>query len=667
MTGLVPKTLIVTICGCFVYMPVRADLLDDLPVRPGELTSRSASIRHPVTFTMIHNIVGVSPDGKGFVLDLGDTRFQGMIYTGPYPFEQGEADYDYARYRLKSTLKDGRGVIPCAGFFTNPKINANDWPREVMTIACRLELNRQKADGSSAWLGFYDSFLSFRLADVKKNEQGRIVNYSLVKVPTVVEGPFVSLLTSGGNDQPIIAFETDEPCGWQCEVETVEKLPYGEILISESVKTRHQIKPTILKPGTTYRYTIKIIPPEGPAYPLPAYTFTTAPRPGAGRVRFAFVSDSREGVGGGEQNYRGCNFAVLSRIAVEAFRKEADFFLFGGDLVNGYTSETEDFRLQLQGWKQALAGYWRSRAVYPCMGNHETLLNIVNIQTAGGGKRLVTLDKWPYATDSAEAVFAEQFWNPRNAPMVSDPRRPTYKENVFSFQYGPVKCIAYNNNYWYTSAGLVHEAGGSPEGYIMADQMAWIEKELARADVDESIRYVVLYAQEPVFPCGGHVGDCMWWNGNNNYRAHTYEDGKVRPADAGMIEVRNRFWKAVSNCRKVAAVLAGDEHEYHRLRIDGATPVGIVAKDDADGDGILESYSPNPDFRYPTWQITAGTAGAPYYAREETPWEPVILSSQTGYCLFEADERRIRLTFYTMTGQVVDQVDDLMAIKTDAD
>ena len=59
-----------------------------------------------------------------------------------------------------------------------------------------------------------------------------------------------------------------------------------------------------------------------------------------------------------------------------AYQKGADLFLFGGDLVNGYTSYTEDFRMQLQAWKQAFAGIWRNRPVYPAMGNHKTLVNV---------------------------------------------------------------------------------------------------------------------------------------------------------------------------------------------------------------------------------------------------------------------------------------------------
>jgi hypothetical protein len=180
------------------------------------------------------------------------------------------------------------------------------------------------------------------------------------------------------------------------------------------------------------------------------------------------------------------------------------------------------------------------------------------------------------------------------------------------------------------------------------------------------VRFVVLYAQEPVFPCGGHVGDAMWWGGDNNLRAHSRQGRRMAPESTGMIEARNRFWSAVSRCGKAAAVLAGDEHEYHRLLVDDSTPVGVYPADDTNGDGVLDRYSPNPDFVNPTYQLTAGTAGAPYYARQHTPWTPQKLSSQTGYILFRTDGQRLAATFYSVTGQAVDHVADLMAVKRPA-
>jgi len=157
----------------------------------------------------------------------------------------------------------------------------------------------------------------------------------------------------------------------------------------------------------------------------------------------------------------------------------------------------------------------------------------------------------------------------------------------------------------------------------------------------------------------------MWWGGDNNVRAHHVVEGKVVPAGPGIIEVRNRLWKAVAGCPKTAAVLVGDEHAYVRTRIDKETPVGVPAKDDTDGDGKLDRYSPDPEFRHATWQITAGNAGAPHYNRQPTPWAVQKFSSQPGYCLFRTNGAKISMTAYTTTGQAMDRVEDLMAIKAE--
>ncbi|NQV32370.1 MAG: metallophosphoesterase family protein [Phycisphaeraceae bacterium] len=634
-----------------------------LPVKVPQARLDQKGIRNPLTFAQVRNIIGVSKDGTGLLLDLQDESLFGTVYSGPYPFEAQESDYDTMRFRLSKPIVKGRGVIPCADFIKQTKINANDWPLPHMTVAYRLELYQRRGDSIKS-LGFYDSLVSIREQKASQSRNGK-GSIRIQKTLTLVEGPFVSLLNSDDPTRALLAWQTD-----QASTCLVHIQPEGSTLNSptkpatqwtqkpgpDGTYYQHEMRLTNLAPNTNYTYSLHCQTPGGDSAAAGPYTFRTASLPGEGKVVFAFVSDSREGVGGGEEASMGHNAKVLKYVAQDAYRKGAQFFIVGGDLVNGYTTATEDFRLQMRGWKQSLSGFWRTRPVYPVMGNHEALLNLVDG---------ISFDKWPYATDSAEAVFADNFWNPTNGPTPSDARRPTYKENVYSFQNGPVLCIGYNNNYWWTSNNKCATVGGCPEGYLLEDQLQWIEAELARAEQDATIKYILVYGQEPVFPCGGHVNDCMWWNGNNTLRAHTYTDGKIVPETTGMIDVRNRFWGALAHSTKVAAVLAGDEHEYHRLRVDQHTPVGVMALDDTNGNNKLDDgrISPNPDFTHAVWQIVAGTAGAPYYAREDTPWKPSFLSSQAGYCLFEADDKKISLTYYTVTGQKLDYVEDLMANK----
>lgn len=629
-----------------------------LPVSPPEQQHYNGGIRNLVTFEQIHNIVGVTPNGHDFLIDLADASLSGRIYTGPYPFEAAESDFDYARFRESSELKRGAGKIDASGFFRHETINANDWPKDYMTVAYRLALFRDERNSEghlteSRPLGFYDSLVSFT------HEDGRIA-----KTVTIVEGPLLSMVEPHETDSVTIAWVTDEACIGKVYLAGPVANQHTDAdfqLAGTSARgTRHEIRITGLEASRQYVYYVRCEGDDGKVFETGQYHFRNRPEPGTGEFSFAFCSDSREGRGGGERNYMGHNKLTLEQIVRHAYRHDASFFLFGGDLVNGYTSQPQDFTLQLRGWKQSFAGYWRTRPVYTAMGNHDCLLNVFSDDDG-----YVLMDKWPYATLSAEAIWAREFLNPTNGPEPADQRRPPYMENVHSFQYGPVLSIAYNNNYWWTTNHKTLEVGGSPEGYLLDDQLTWIEQQLQQAENDPSIRFILLYAQEPVFPCGGHVGDAMWWNGNNQWRAGTFNDdtGEVEPASAGMIEVRDRFWTAVAKSSKVAAVLAGDEHTYYRLRVDDQTPVGVYPDDDENQDGILETYSANPAFTHPTWHITAGTGGAPYYARQYTPWEPEFVSSQAGYCLFTVKGDRLAMTYYTITGQPLDHIPDLMAIK----
>jgi len=638
---------------------------DDLPVLVPAGEPVDASIRNRLPVTELHRcITGATKDGKGLAFDLGDESLFGKVYAGPYPFEEGEADYDYARYRSSGKIAKGRGVIPVAGFL-KALYNANNWPDgqsarpATPAVAYRFHLWRKKGTGLDD-LGFFGGVVNVRF-------EGKKVAPNL----TILEGPFVTGMSSDRPDRVTLVWRTDRPAGaigkWSKPFDPAAprpldlKLPHAASHVQTRVPGRNLVTLTGLVPGRRYYYRVRShSAEEGEEEEVysSVHSFVTPPKAGEGEVCFAFSSDSREGIGGGEREYMGINLHVASAVARDAYRRGADLAIFGGDLVNGYTSDVGDFRLQLRAWKQAWSGFWRTRPVYAAMGNHETLVNAYRI-----GKGRVLLDKWPYGSQSAEAIFAAEFENPRNGPDPADFRRPTYMENVYSFSFGPVLFVAFNNNYWWTSNRHVPTFGGSPEGYMLDDQLAWIEKTLDAAAKNGKVKFVVLYAQEPIFPGGGHLADAMWWNGDNNVRAFHRKDGRVVPMGPGMIEVRNRFWKAVANCPKSAVVLVGDEHAYIRTRIDATTPVGVPAKDDTNGDGRLDRYSPNPDFRYPTWQITAGNGGAPWYNRQPTPWEVQKFSSQPGYCLFQTDGSKLSMTAWTTTGQAMDRVDDLMAIK----
>ena len=632
-------------------LPVDAELL-----RAGT-ESRAWKTRNVVPLERLHGCLSSHADGLELDLTaLGELNdgttvaaqsVAGTAWFGPYPFESDEVTFTYRRFRDDVSIRAGRAVLPVGELFI-PKLNSEQWT-DCGTVSVRLQLHEVRP-GIDRPLGTYDTFATFC-----RTESG------IVKLPTVVEGPLVHRVTSDDPGTLTVSFVTDEAVAAAVELESVAT-------VEAPVATHHEVEIDGLDPGTRYRYRLRLR-----EWTSRWYELRTAPEPGDDPVRFAYVSDSREGPGGGMLAYMGVNHSTQERLAAIASQYEARFLLVGGDLVNGYTLSVEDFRAQLYAWKQALSGYWNRYPVYPVMGNHEALLR--RFEMADG--RTWFADRWPYATDSAEAVFAEAFVNPTNGPQPDDPRRPAYSENVYSFHYGPLFLIAFNNNYWRSRPAA--EFGGSPEGFVFDDQMRWIEQQLESAEDDPSVRYVLLFAQEPVFPLGGHMDDAMWYDGDNTVRAHTFTDGAVVPAEHGVIEVRNRLVRAVSRSSKVAAVLAGDEHAYCRIRIDRSVPIGDPHRDDRDGDGRIawqddEPAGPLEDLVHPVWFITCGGGGAPYYAAERSPWADhwqqqsdgnrhLLYSSQESLVLFEADDKGLRLRAVNLFGETIDIIDDLMAIK----
>ena len=373
------------------------------------------------------------------------------------------------------------------------------------------------------------------------------------------------------------------------------------------------------------------------------------------------LATRRQAYGGAEFGYMGVNRKVLGNIVQGAYRKGADFLLFGGDLVNGHLNHVDAFRTQVKAFKRSIEPFRFSTPLYSAMGNHETLLHVFD----DGSRYGLGMDRWPYATESVEAVFGSEFVQPVNGPV---PRSgfPPFAETAFTMQYGDVRVIVFNNNYWWTSENRIPTLGGSPEGYIVPEEMEWMQREVKKADGDPTVRYTVVLSHEPIFPAGGHLGDAMWHDGDNTVRAYRYEGGAAVPFEKGIVDVRNQLWEMLTHSRKVAVVLGSDEHNYQRMLIGRKTPVGVPATDDKNGDGKLNDgvLSPDPAFARPMWFIISGGAGAPYYTQELAPWSEAVkaYTPQAHYVVFRSEKDRMSLQVFNEGGQLLDEVRDLMAV-----
>ena len=518
------------------------------------------------------------------------------------------------------------------------------------TIVYRIEVFDPRIQTARA----YDRRLRY-----KRDGEPKTGKYT--SLVTLTEGPFVDLVT---HTSAVISWETNIPTKGSV-------LSANREFLSLQPSVRHEVKLTKLKPNTVYTYQVN--------YDIytPKYTFKTAPDIGTRTsIKFGFMSDSRAGVGGGERAQNGVNAKDLARFAIELYNKKVDFVCFGGDLINGYTSDPKDYEWQLETWKRTIQPVAANIPFYESMGNHEQVGSYYKMTAPH-----LPQDEYyiPFTgtvgENSAEAIFAKEFVNPKGSRYelgIPIPERkgskemdgadvgPTYSENVYSFVYGRTHFISLNTNYWGTGFRNISEfgqksqdktainlalkhLGGNREGYVMRNQMEWLKNELDAAQKDISVDWIFIILHEPPFPNGGHVKDAMYWGTPGEGEVGGYNDKNVPLGD--VLDMRNRFWKIVSSKSKVLAVLCGDEHNYSRTLIDSSV---------------------HPDFRFPVWQIISGGCGAPYYVQDKSvPWVDKVkaFTIDKHFCLFSIEGSQVGLEVYNDSNQLLDSIDNLTTIR----
>lgn len=438
-----------------------------------------------------------------------------------------------------------------------------------------------------------------------------------VEILTIAEGPVIDCVTAGS---AVVSLDTDQ-------VTEARVCLNGERVVKSSGPGKHhEIEIDGLSPGTTYHYWV-VAGKDGVEVTSPRFRFTTAPE-GTSSFRFAVMTDSRGSYGGADSDYLGVNFAMVRGLFLDAHRRGASMVFFPGDLVDGFTNSTPDMLQQFQGWRQAVEPIAQLIPVYEGMGNHEMCLDTYD----DGSKYGLGFDK--EGAESTESLFARSFVNPLNGPEPEREGLPPYRENVYFVDYGQVRFIVLNTNYWIST--FPEKYGGNLEGYILPAQMEWLKKCLDDAAGNPLIRHVLVGTHEPVFPTNKHAKDAMWYNGGQAV------EGKKRDY---VIRCRDRLWQMLVDCPKVAAVICGDEHNYSRLLITATTPV-------------YPDGSANPEFRRPLWLIVTGGAGAPLYPLDvpDVPWKNAIAASCVAYhyVLFTVSPDEISLECVGDNGWVLD-------------
>ena len=472
---------------------------------------------------------------------------------------------------------------------------------------------------------------------------------------TITFGPFVDLVRP---DSFVISWETDVPAR-------------GAVVLADTtfadpgVSLTHEVVVDGLRPDTDYEYRVRYGPDDAHTR---AFRARTAPEEGADGCRFAFASDSRGGAGGCEHSLEGVNHATFKAILAGAVSREADLMLFGGDLVNGYTTSEAAFRSQLDSWKRAAGSVAFSLPIYEGVGNHEQLGDYLSAPEPGYPDNRFIVHRDREGSESLESVFSSEFTNPTGSCYGFSPRPeertldgtvvagPDYDETVYSFNRGNCHFISINTNYWFT--GVMYDGttvrfpsdqegtaialrllGGNREGYVLPYQLEWLEQDVAAAEADENIDWIFVFSHEPAFPNGGHLYDAMFWGEPGKGHEGGLNDASVPLGD--VIDMRDRFWSVLARSPKVVAFMCGDEHNYSRTLIDSDI---------------------NPGFAHPVWHIVSGGAGAPFYAQDKSvPWVDKVaaFAPVNHYCVFDADRESVSLRVYAANGALLDEVTDL--------
>ena len=612
------RVLFSIICGLPLFgvfaqpadLPAIPKVYSNIAVQDGQfvVTAREGTfleLDRPARFTLDGMIGAPRGTSSGLAFDFG-SAFKGTLYYGFIPY--GDSKYPHPVYfRSPSPIDSGQAVIDIkqtlGGIY-----DMVGWQESGRGILCDRVVD-------STGLIVYDGIVRLAFRD------------SFEVAPTIIEGPFIN---KPGPDGVTISFVTNG--AYRAEVRVG-----GRNFSDQEATRQHEIEVRGLEAGSAYDYSVLI-----GGETLAGYTFRTAPQPGTrAPFTFAYCSDSRSGQGGGERDVHGANFYIMKKILALCTQQRAAFVQFTGDLINGYLSSTQETELQYANWKRAVQPFWHHLPIYPAMGNHEAVIRLFISESS---RVPFMIDRFPFETESAEAVFARNFVNPENGPASEDGAEydpdagqvdfPSYSENAFYYQYDNVAVIVLNTDYLYAptttvTVSEVRTVSGNIHGYILDRQLEWLEETVQRFEQDGTVDHVFVTQHTPSFPNGGHVRDDMWYSGNNQVRP--YIAGKALPK--GIIERRDQILDIiVNNSSKVRALLTGDEHNYCKTHITPETPI------------YPEVYFfPKIEIKRSIYQINNGAAGAPYYSQEETPWTPFVSSftTQNAVVFFHVDGEEV--------------------------
>jgi hypothetical protein len=515
----------------------------------GELVAEAPSADKYLLSRMVSTPTGTD---TGLVLDFHDPELNGTVSYGTY--------MDKLKY-------------PTIVFLPRPVPMTNG----VATIDIKKSLS-----GSNDVYHMLDSgngILGYRVltASGKIIYEGRVAfsgkgPYQVV--PTIIEGPLVNMPAP---TSVVVSYETSVPVKTTISVE-------GKTFADESATTHHEIAVTGLMPDKSYSYIVKY------GDRSEKHELRTALADGSRKpFSFAFTGCTRSIIAGGERDFTGVNYQTTRSAMASAVDRKVAFVQEFGSQTTGGNSSSDGHLLELANYKRALEPFWATTPVYQMVGDHEW--NKAGFAADSVSRRATGVDQFPYATESGEATFAKAFVSPTNGPDSEDGASydpnpntpgdfPTYKKNVYSYTYGNLGMIVLNSEYWKSPDPKI---SGSIEGYVMDQQLKWLEEQVQKFEKDPKIDHVFINMHSAMFPNGDHADAGMWYSGNNAKRPNVMG----LPSDKGIIERRDQIIDvAINHSKKVIGFLAGSEHNFSLLEVtpelniypDGYTPAKLKLK-----------------------------------------------------------------------------------------
>ena len=452
----------------------------------------------------------------------------------------------------------------------------------------------------------FNQTIRFRIESITSNDQAprvlRTREYRFRVLERESGDYYFGLMFSSGpvvekilGEKATISWETNQPCSAEIQMRRKNSSKTNIIKAGEDQRV-FSITLDQLGRGLTYHYRIKCRAAEsGDQLASHEYRFRSEPESGDS-FKFAVMGDSR---GNSEALWRdysinGVNTDLLYRFMKSAYSHNVDFMIFTGDMIKGYTTDAGSIYLRYRTWVDAVAPFRSSIPVYPVMGDHDAFSP-------------PPAEKQDSDTPSSHELWRRLFHLPENGPSADD-NDPTYKENVYSFNFAGCHFCALNSAYYKDGD---NEQSPRFSTTIDAKQRDWLQLDM---EENKSARFHFVTFHEPLYPVSAGFG---------------------RSVDRHP-KVRNTLALILENYR-VDALFTGRENNYSVVQVDS---------------GI------NQRVKNPFLQINSGGAGPSLNdVNRKIPWISGLksFSDNHHWILVEVRKKQCEFTVFDVNGIVIDR------------